>query len=906
MKLTDDHIAYIRKDLLYRGLVLESLQDEIVDHICSAVEEAMRDDGKRFIDAYHDVLRSFGSTSGLRMVQKQTLLHENLKPNRMLRNYLTIAWRNLHRHSFYTAINVIGLATGLAACLVMVLFIMDELRYDQYNDKADRIYRLEAEVKLGDTHFFINTRSAPEGLALQEELPEVESFVRLRTLGSYLVKPENGSENTQEKRVAWADSTFFKIFSVPVLEGNAATALKQPSSVAISRSLAQKYFPNTSALGKVLVLDNNYHAKVTAVYEDMPVASHFHFDILISMIGHWPVTREAAAVNWVAENFVTYILLKPGANAQDLERKFPAFMAKHLGPELAKAYGNDFTMEKFFSVGNVYRVYMRPLTDIHLYSDVRGELEPNGNITYVYLFAVIAGFILVIACINFMNLATARSGSRAKEVGVRKVMGSLRSHLMRQFLTESILITSAAVLIAVGIATGFLPVFNNLSAKSLELPWQSLWFYIVLLVAAGGVGVLAGIYPAFFLSAFRPVNVLKGRGNGMAKSGVIRSALVVFQFVISVFMIVSALTVNRQMQFIQNKKLGFDKEQVIIVHDAYALRPNNVEPFKNEGLKSGAIESATISGHVPVEGDFSWRSNSSFWSEGVDAAAPENIVSMQNWSVDYDYIKTFRLHVSQGRDFSADFLSDSSAVILNKTAVDRFGLGDNPIGKRILTFRNLSDLDLHNTTSFTVIGVIDDFHFSSMKRDIAPLGLFLNKSDGNVSFRFKSDRTAEAIQHISSAWKRLAVGQPFQYSFLDEDFGNMYRAEQRLGQIFSIFAGLAIIIACLGLFALTAFTAEQRTKEIGIRKVLGASVGSIVLLLSRDFGKLVVIAFVIAAPLAWYAANWWLKGYTYKTEIGVLVFIIAGSVTFIIAMATMSYQSIKAAGTNPVESLRAD
>jgi len=906
VKLTDDHIAYIRRDLHYRGLVLESLQDEIVDHVCSAVEEAMNDGDKRFIDAYHDVLRSFGSTSGLRTVQKQILQHENLKPNRMLRNYLTIAWRNLHRHSFYTVINVIGLATGLAACLVMVLFIIDELRYDRYNDKADRIYRLEAEVKLGDTHFFINTRSAPEGSVLQQEFPEIESYVRFRALGSYLVKTENGTENVQEKRVAWTDSTFFKIFSIPVLEGNAATALKEPASLAISRSLAQKYFPNTSALGKMLVLDNTYHGKVTAVFEDMPAASHFHFDILIAMVGQWPVAREASAMTWVAENFVTYILLKPGADAPALESKFPGFMARHLGPELAKAYGSDFTIEKFLSVGNIYRVYMRPLTEIHLHSDVRGEFEPNGNITYVYLFAVIAVFILAIACINFMNLATARSGSRAKEVGVRKVMGSLRSHLMRQFLTESILITAAAVLIAVGIATGFLPVFNNLSAKSLELPWQSPWFYIVLLLVAAGVGMLAGIYPAFFLSAFKPVNVLKGRGNTVAKSGVIRSALVVFQFVISVFMIVSALTVNRQMQYIQSKKLGFEKDQVIVVHDAYALRPNNVQAFKTEALKSGAIESGTISGYVPVEGDFSWRSNSSYWREGIDAAAPENIVSMQNWSGDYDYIKTFRINVIQGRDFSPEFPSDSSAVILNKTAADRFGLGEDPIGKRILTFRDFSNMDLNNTASYTVIGIIDDFHFSSMKRDITPLGLFLDKSDGNISFRFKADRTGEAIEHISSLWKRLAVGQPFQYSFLDEDFGNMYRAEQRLGQIFTVFAGLAIIIACLGLFALTAFTAEQRTKEIGIRKVLGASVGSIVLLLSRDFGKLVVIAFVIAAPLAWYAADWWLQGYTYKTEIGIVVFLVAGAVAFVIALLTMSYQSIKAAGTNPVESLRAE
>lgn len=903
--LTAEHIAYIRKDLAYRGIVLDSLQDEIVDHVCSAVEAAM-DDGERFIDAYHEVLKSFGSTSGLREVQKQTLRSENLKVKLMFRNYLIIAWRNLCRHSFYTAINVVGLAVGMAACLIMILFIVDELRYDTYNAKADRIYRVEAEVKIGENHFFMNYRSAPEGITMLQDFPEVESFVRFRQLGSYLVKREDGTENAQEKRVVWADSTFFKVFSVPVLAGNPATALKEPASIAISRSLAARYFPKGGAIGNILVLDNRRHAKVTAVFEDMPATSHFHFDIIISMLGDWPIAREATSTVWMTENFQTYLLLRDGADAKALERKFPAFITKYLAPGLAKAFGNDFTIEKFHAVGNRYELYLRPLTDIHLYSDVRGEFEPNGSIAYVYLFATVAAFILIIACINFMNLATARSGSRAKEVGVRKVMGSLRSHLMRQFFTESTLITTAAIVLSVALAAVFLPVFNSLSLKTLSLPLGSPVFYGLLLAASIIIGLLAGIYPAVFLSAFKPVNVLKGRGNVVARNGGIRSALVVFQFVISVFLIIGALTVNRQMNYIQNKKLGFQKDQVIVVHDAYALRPNKVQGFKTEALKSSAIESGTISGYVPIESDFSWRTNTTFWREGAEASSPENIVSVQNWAGDYDYIKTFRLSVVEGRDFSPEFLSDSSAVILNRTAVDRLGLGEHPIGKRVMTFQDIGSLDMNDTRAYTVIGVVEDFHFSSMKQGIMPLGLFLGTTDGNVSFRFNANKTAAAIQDIEAVWKRLAVGQPFQYSFLDEDFENMYKAEQRLGEIFTIFAGLAIVIACLGLFALTAFTAEQRTKEIGIRKVLGASVGSIVLLLSRDFGKLVLIAFVISAPLAWYAADWWLQSYTYKTEIGVAVFLVAGVVAFVIALATMSYQSIKAAATNPVESLRAE
>ncbi|WP_254169125.1 ABC transporter permease [Chryseosolibacter histidini] len=903
--LNAEHIDYIIKDLTYRGIVLEGLSDEMTDHVCSAVEAEM-DQGKRFIDAYHTVLRSFGSTSGLRNIQHHTLRSENQKTNIMLRNYLTIAWRNLRKHSFYSFINIAGLAIGVAACLIIVLFIKDELRYDHYNVKADRIYRVHTAVRFGGNHFNMNYRSAPEAQTLMQEYPEIESAVRFRSLGSYLVKPEGGTTNVKEKNVVWADSTFFKIFSVPVLEGDPATALKEPASIAISKKMADKYFPGTSALGQSMILDNKYHAKVTAVYENIPVASHFHFDILISMVGNWPVAREAQSTSFLMENFSTYLLLKEGASASDLEQKLPTFLEKHMGPEFAQAMGGDFTMEKFKAAGNQYELSLMPLKDIHLYSDVRGEFEPNGSITYVYLFGAVATLILIIACINFMNLSTARSANRAKEVGMRKVMGSLRSHLVRQFLTESILVTLFSFVLALGLAGLFLPLFNNLSLRQLQLPFNDPLFYLVLLAASVIIGLMAGVYPSFFLSAFKPVNVLKGAAASGMKSGFIRSALVVFQFVISVFLIIATIAVNRQLNYIQHKKLGFEKDQVITIHDGYALRPNNVEAFKNEVLKISAVESGTISGFVPVESDWSWRSTSTFWRTGAQPGA-ENMVSFQRWQVDHDYVKTFRLNITMGRDFSAVSRADSNAVILNKTAVTMLELGDDPIGKQISEFTgNGQPLDRDHLLTWTVVGVVDDFHFSSMKNSITALGLFLQKSDGSLSFRFKPESTNEVVQSIEKIWKHLAPGQPFQYSFLDEDFESMYRAEQRLAQTFALFAVLAIIIACLGLFALTAFTAQQRTKEIGIRKVLGASVGSIVLLLSKDFGKLIVIAFALAAPLAWYAVDWWLQSYTYKTEIGVFVYLLAGALALIIALFTMSYQSMRAASADPVRSLRSE
>jgi putative ABC transport system permease protein len=906
--LTDEHINFIIKDLNYRGIVADDIQDELIDHVCTSVEAEINNGGN-FIDAYHKVLKSFGHTSGLRQTQWESIQLQNVKAKNMIKNYFTIAWRNFRKQSFYSFINVAGLAVGIAACLVIVLFIVDELNYDAYNTKANRIYRLNEEIKFGANHVNICQNGAPLANAMQQDYPEVEAAIRFRSYGSYLVRPVSSNQNIKEPNVIWTDSTFFKIFSVNVLEGNPTTALKEPASMAISKSMAQKYFPGKSAVGESMILDNNYHMKITTVYEDIPAASHFHFDMLVAQVGETPPAKEAQSVSFLNENFNTYLLLKEGANANALEEKFPGFIKKYFGPQIAGALGNDFTMEKFLSNGNSWKISLTPLRDIHLHSDRKGEFEPNGNITYIYLFAIIAGFILVIACINFMNLSTARSSNRAKEVGVRKVMGSLRSHLVRQFLTESILITLLSFVIAIGLAYLLLPFFNNLALKQLQLPFTNPVFYLILTGSMLLIGLLAGLYPSFFLSAFKPVNVLKGNAALGMKSGFIRSTLVVFQFVISIFLIIGAITVNRQLNFIQNKKLGFEKNQVIVIHDTYALRPfPNVQTFKNEVLKVNHIENGTISGHLPVEGPDSYRNNNTYW-KGGSQPTPENLVGLQSWGGDIDYVETMGMKIKTGRGFSAEFISDSSAVILNEAAVAMFSFGENPIGQKISTFdgnRPDGSPDPDQVKTWTIIGVLENFHFSTMKEGISPLGLFLSKSDGNVSFRFSSANTNEVIQSVEKVWKQVAPGQPFHYSFLDEDFGKMYAAEQKLGKIFFTFAGLAIIIACLGLFALTAFTAEQRTKEIGIRKVLGASVSGIVVLLSKEFGKLILVAFALAAPIAWYAVDWWLKSYIYKVEIGILVYLLAGISAFIVAWLTMSYQSMKAALSNPVNSLRSE
>jgi putative ABC transport system permease protein len=817
----------------------------------------------------------------------------------MLKNFLTIALRNLRKQSFYTIINVAGLSMGVAVCFIILLFVFNEASYDRHFANADRIYRIHSEINFGGNHWNMTLAPAPLAAKLASDYPEVEAAIRFRQRGSYLVK--RTTENIKEDNVIWTDKDFFKIFNVPLVAGDPSKALAEPNSIAISEKVAEKLFPNENAIGQTLILDNELNVKITAVYQNIPANSHFHFDILIAMEG----LEEAKSPIWFSNNFQTYMLLREGSSPTDLEKKLPNLVLTHIIPQAVQMLGGDFTYEKFKAAGNKMEYTLQPLTDIHLKSSLMGEFEPTFDISYIYIFAAIAVFILALACINFMNLSTARSANRAKEVGIRKVMGSFRSHLMAQFLAESALLSAISFLLAVGLAFLLLPLFNQLSGRGLSIPFTDWRLYLGLLLAALVVGLTAGIYPAFFLSAFRPVAVLKGNASLGMKSGFIRSSLVVFQFTVSILLVIGTMAVFRQLSYIQNKNLGFNKDQVIMVDDSYALGDKR-QTFKNEVKQNSNILNATISGYLPVDG--TWRSDTPWWAEGKDATQ-ENMVSLQNWRVDYDYVKTMGMKIKEGRDFSQEFPSDSTAVILNEAAAKAFNFSGDIIGSKIQTFGNGNDgaPDKEKLKSLTVVGVVENFHFESLKQNVAPVMIFMSKQpEGIISFRFQAQNAQEIISIIESKWKEMAPGQPFSYYFLDQRFGNMYAAETRLAKVFGIFAGLAVFIACLGLFALTSFTAEQRTKEIGIRKVLGASVSGIVIMLSKDFGKLVLIAFALAAPLAWYGIEWWLKDYTYKTEIGIGLFLLAGVVAFLIAWITMSFQSFKAASNDPVKSLRSE
>ncbi|GAA0878608.1 ABC transporter permease [Algoriphagus jejuensis] len=818
----------------------------------------------------------------------------------MLKNHLLIALRNLKKHKFYSAINILGLSVGVAVCMIISLFVVNEISYDRHFANAERIYRVHSDIIFGGNHWDMVLAPAPMAEVLPEDFPEVEAAVHFRSRGSYLVRKQNESNNIKEDGVIWAGKDFFKVFDLAVLQGTADGALSEPNTMAISQKAADKYFPGQEAVGKSLTLDHDQEFRITAVYEDIPENSHFHFDFLLAAAG----LDEAKRIVWLSNNFQTYLLLREGANAAALEEKFDHLIKKHIEPEIAQLFGEGAGVNDLVNAGGKLEFSLQPLLDIHLKSDLMGEFEPNFNITYVYLFIAIALFILVIACINFMNLSTARSANRAKEVGIRKVMGSFKFHLIRQFLMESMVISSVAFILAIPAVALALPVFNELAGRNLSVPFSEVAFYGVLLMGAVVTGVLAGIYPAFYLSGFKPIEILKGKVSLGMRSGMIRSSLVVFQFSISIILIIATMMVFKQLDYIQNKKIGFNKEQVITVDDVYALQDNR-QAFKDEVLKNSMMESGTLTGYLPVSG--TWRSDSPWWSEGKDPKQTENLVSTQNWEVDYDYIKTLGMNIIEGRDFSLEFPSDSNAVILNETAVRNLNFVGNPIGQKIYSLADGEQLNMDATTAKTVVGIVENFHFESLKENIGAVMIFLSeKPTGIASFRFHSQDTEAVTAHLEATWNRFAPGQPFNYSFLDDRFGNMYASEVRLGKVFGIFAGFAILIACLGLFALAAFTAEQRTKEIGIRKVLGSSVGSIVVLLSKEFTKLVLIAFVIASPLAWWAVQSWLADYEFKTEIGWAVFLGAGLFALVIALATISFQSVKAATSNPVNSLKSE
>jgi putative ABC transport system permease protein len=803
----------------------------------------------------------------------------------MYKNYLKIAIRNLLKHKGTSFINIFGLAVAMACCLLIMLFVKDELSYDKFHKNADSIYRVVKDF-VNDDGTKLPDATTPPALAaaMQNEIPEIEKTTRVFPGWGRKYLFRYAGKKFLEEKIYRIDSSFFDVFTFPFIKGDPRSSFKELNSILLTESSARRYFGNEEPVGKVIRTEMG-ELMVTGVVKDVPENAHFQFDFLISIkkIGGDIDT------NWDFYNFYTYIKLKDRATINAVVPKIQALYKRNV------AQGT-----------NIF--YAQPLTAIHLHSSLKWELEPNSDKLYVYVFSIIALFIILIACINYINLTTARSSLRAKEIGIRKVSGAFKGLLIRQFLTESVITALLSLFAALVIAVLLLPAINQLTQKHLS-------FFVTgnisLLIGAAGIaiilGITAGIYPAIYLSSFKPVAVLKSRkipGQGAFN---LRKALVVFQFTVSVAMIAGTIIVIRQINYIQKTKLGLNKDQVMIIEGAGQLPSSaSYEGFKNELLQIPGVKK--LAGADGVIGGQNWTNS-------LRAKGSKNMQLMNFLTVGYDFLDVMDIEIKEGRSFSRQFPADtlnngqpgalereSGGIILNETAVKQLGVPSPVIGQKIIWGE-----DLDTTYNVSIVGVVKDFHFTSLRNEIKPFA-FVIEPPREILFTVKLQGSdiSNTITNIEKKWNQFSPDRPFQYSFLDETFSRLYRSEERFKNVFIYITALAMIIACLGLFGLAAFVTEQRTKEIGIRKVLGASVHGLVSLLSGDFMKLVAIAIVIAVPATWYFMRQWLQDFAYRIDPGWGVFVFAGVIAFLIALLTVSIHAVRTSMANPVKSLRTE
>lgn len=802
----------------------------------------------------------------------------------MIRNYLKTALRIMMRQKAYAAINVIGLSVGIAATLMILIYIADELGYDRMHTDASRMYRVIFNGRLQGNE--INSALSPAVVAetMQKEIPEVSEVVRF---GLWRTMPMSvGDKNFTEQNVLVADSNFFSFFSFPVVAGHTDDFLRGPNKIVITESAARRYFGNEDPIGKMMLRGaERTAAEIVGVVKDPPHNSHIQFDLILSGES-WDYMK---SLQWTSTNLYTYFKVHPDANVDNVRKHLSRMVESYMGSELEKFIGMSFA--QFREQGNDLGFSVQPLRDIHLRSNLKDELGPNGNIQYLYIFGVIAGFIILIACINFMNLSTARSANRAKEVGVRKTIGAMRNRLVVQFISESMLYSVVSMVIAVCIIAALLDSFNTLASKQLDLSFfTSPWVIGGLVLFTAVIGLIAGSYPAFYLTAFKPTEVLKGKIRSGFRNSMLRNSLVVFQFIISIGLIFGSLVVYRQLQFMQNKNLGFDKENVVGLLHTMSLK-NNAAAFKNEIIANPLFKGASFSNNLPP--NISW--NSAFRKGGS-----EQDFLLSIYQVDHDHLKTMGYEIVEGRFYSKEFPSDTAAIILNETAYRQMGF-KNLDEAVVLTYQS------ETPTPLKVIGVVRDFNYQSLRENVTPMAMLLGPEPNfEMAVRLSAENIREQIAVLESLWKKYAPGAPFEYSFVDQNFDALFRAEQRMSQIILVFTILAIGIACLGLFGLAAYTAEQRAKEMSIRKVMGASASHVMLLMSRDFAALVVIAFLIATPLAWYFTETWLQGFANRISIDYSVVVLSGVASLIIALLTISYQSVRAATESPVKAMRSE
>ena len=815
----------------------------------------------------------------------------------MIKNYLKIAFRSLVKQKIYSIINVAGLSTGIASCLLITMFVRDEFSFDKFHENASSLYKVILERKYPNhsTHYAVIPHSYAE--VMQRDFAEVSDVVKLGgPFNNVVVRhetPQGEIKQFEENFIMAADSNFFQIFTIALLKGDPQKVLLNRNDIVITAATAARYFGQADPIGKTLrMFEQDF--LISGVCEDIPANSHFRFDFLAKWTDE--IFGGNQRINFTGFTSHVYVRLSPGTDVQALEDKFPRMVDTYAAAQIEQNLGTSWPDYK--AAGNDYRYYLQPLTKIHLDpANIEAKMRPGGNLNYVYFLIAIAVLVLVIACINFMNLATARSAERAREVGVRKTMGSIRPQLMLQFLTESLLLSVIATLLAVGLIHLLLPYFNDLTQKQLSFdffgPLAALLFGITILV-----GFLAGSYPAFVLSGYNPVLVMKGNFTANTKGTWLRNGLVIFQFCISIILITGTLVVSRQMDFMQEKSLGYDKEQILVVERVFELNEQSQTFIDELKRVAGVASSAGSFSLLGRQGDF-------FGAQFIPEGSTE-VLTTKSMGIDDDFASTVGFEFVDGHGYSRE-TNDSLSIIINESAVRTMGLTD-PIGKKLSQVQQTPEGQV--TIQYTIIGVIRDFNFQSLRDHITPLTIqSLESFNGPAAYayaRIKGRNIADIISEAEAKWKTLMPDQPFKYVFLDENLEAQYESEKQAGSIFGIFSGLAIIIACVGLFGLASYTASLRTKEIGIRKVLGANMGSVVLLLTRDFTKLILIAFVVAVPFAWYIMDTWLQSFAYRIDLGPGVFLLAGLTALMISWITVSYQSIKAAIVNPVKSLKSE
>ena len=807
-----------------------------------------------------------------------------------------MAWRNLFKRKANTLINIFGLSTGMAVCILLLLFIKDEKSFDSFHQNKDRIYRVVLEriyPGRSTSYAFI---PASIGEAINTEFPEVKESTRIFSNGGGNTFIKIGNIVFEEKNVMLADSNFFRVFSATPLAGNLLTALEKPNDVVLNETTAKKYFGSVkSALGNTLKIENRPF-NVAAVCKDWPANSHFDFSVLIAS----NTFLQNAPKNYINFSAHTYLLLKENSSSKALESKLPLIIEKYVAGDIEKVFGQSFT--QFKSAGNGYHYYLQPLTSIHLSSSLEGELKPNGNEKAISIFLLIAIFILVIACINFINLSTARSAERAREVGIRKTFGSERKALISQFLVESVLISLFSLVIALLMVLALMPLYNNLTGKQLgpAIIFSPLPMFLMLMMSMV-IGLLAGIYPAFVLSSFKPIFVLKGKFQTGRHGIGLRNALVVFQFGISVILIICTLIVNQQMEYVTGNSLGFKKDLVLSIERTDLLDKNR-EAFKDEVLKISGVK--TISGTSAMPGDNGYF-GVSFQKEGTKES-----YTGRGLMADEKYLDALSLEMDQGRFFSKSFSTDTLSLIINQSAVTAMGIKGNPVGVRLTSPDGQMNAPDGKTYIYTVAGVVKDFHFQTLHEKIAPLFIIhirkLAPVDPIMAVKLDAANYPATIAAIEKSWKKFIGEIPFHYSFLDQNIANMYAAEATTRKVFTAFSVLAIIIACMGLLGLISYTIQLRIKEIGIRKVLGASVSQILWLLGKNFFRVIMVAGLIAIPVSLLLMTRWLQGFEYRVNISPLTFVFALLSAIIIAGITIGLQAIKAAWSNPVKSLRTE